>query len=111
MSKKLSNYSENIDVNKEYLQLLKMVIKDNTNKQLIEKYLLFIKSNEEKLQSSFNDYYKTYETESKYYSILLDNTCQKQLFINLLTKIETEKIDEIYKLVQEELSQVRIFNQ
>ena len=49
VEQELSNYSKKTDIKdikKEYLSLLKMVIKDNTNKHLIKKYLQFIESNE-----------------------------------------------------------------
>ena len=38
----LKNYSKKDNVNEEYLELLKLVIKDNTNKKLIKIYLQFI---------------------------------------------------------------------
>ena len=118
----LNNYSKSTYVREEYLQLLKMVIKDNTNKDLIKKYLLFIKSNEKELQAIFNEFYETYEKESQYYSILftqdnsfkIDKTSQKNLFISLLTNILNIKgnnIDTFHKGIQKELDELIIFNQ
>ena len=78
-----------------------MVIKDNTNKHLIKKYLQFIEINEIQLQKYYNDNYETYKDEFKYYSILflqdnkvdnhLNKLFQKELFINLLKQISDKK--------------------
>ena len=101
VEQELNNYSKKNDFKEEYILLLKMVIKDNTNKHLIKKYLQFIESNETQLQKYYNDNYETYKDEFQYYSILflqdnkidnhLNKLFQKELFINLLKQIADEK--------------------
>ena len=120
----LKNYSKKTDVKEEYLALLKMVIKDNTNKELIKIYLKFLESNQTQLQKYYNDNYETYEEESKYYSILflqdnkidnhLNKLFQKELFIQLLKEIvniNKETIDKFTKDIDDKLKKFIIFNQ
>ena len=120
----LKNYSEKTDVKKEYLALLKMVIKDNTNKNLIKIYLQFIKSNEKQLKEYYNDNYEPYKEESEYYSILflqdnkidnhLNKLFQKEAFITLLKEVVNIKkgtIDKFTKDINDKLKKFIIFNQ
>ena len=121
----LKNYSKKDDVNEEYLELLKLVIKDNTNKRLINIYLEFIKLNEEQLQEYYNNNYETYNDEFEYYSILflhdngIDNhfnkLFQKELFHNLLKQIvdKEQKTTDIFN--EEDIDRILknfiVFNQ
>ena len=120
----LKNYSQKTDVKEEYLALLKMIIKDNTNKILIKKYLDFIKPNEAQLQEYFNNNYERYKDEFEYYSILflqdnaidnhLNKLFQKELFIKLLEEIvniKKEIIDEFTNCIDNKIKKFIIFNQ
>ena len=98
--KKLENYEPEKDLEKEYFQLLSLLIQDNTNKDLIEKYLNFLKENERYLVQI--QYRETYKDELDYYKVMftpeeiktkLNETKTKELsekekFIELLKNLE-----------------------
>ena len=80
-----------------YLSIIKMLIKDNTNKELIIEYLNFLKKNEKKITISNNI---SFEEEFNYFKILFKkeelpnynlkkNFSEKENFINLLKEILT----------------------
>ena len=90
----------------DYIQLLKMIIKDNTNKQLIMKYLKYIQKEENNLKLIYNDNYENFQNEYNNYKILFDNkdlnenefqeitVSQKDIFINMIIKIAKLKIND-----------------
>ena len=55
------------DIKEEYIFYLQLLIRDNTNKTLIKKYLNFLNKNQEQLKNSFN--IETYEDEIQYYKV------------------------------------------
>ena len=93
------NYIFDLD----YIQLIKLIIKDNTNKTLIIEYLNYLYKNQENLKLKYKDNIEMYQKEYENYKCLFNNEelkenklkektlSQKQVFINLLEKIR--KID------------------
>ena len=104
-----SNYSKDLEVKKkeveneintnknfDYIQLLKMIIKDNTNKTLVIKYLKFLENNEKQInfdeKESFKDEYEKYKSmftneELKLKELKINSHSQKEIFISLLNDI------------------------
>ena len=58
----IDNNNNKMDIKQKYLYFCKMLIKDNTNKNLLFDYLNFIKSNDEELLIIFNENYEKYES-------------------------------------------------
>jgi len=92
----LKNYHELSSLSEEYFHLLSLLIKDNTNKSLIEKYLIFLKKNEKQLNihnietyKNELDYYKVMFTPDEIKNIFNEEKklCEKDKFINLLTDL------------------------
>ena len=94
----IKDYNPEETIEEEYIQLLSLLIQDNTNKILIKKYLLFLQKNESKLKNLLK--IEAYEEEYNYYSVIF--TCdeiknnfnkikllsEKEKFINLLKEIK-----------------------
>ena len=86
-----------------YISYLKLLLRDNTNKELIKKYLVFLKENKNKIIISSDI---DYNSELKYYIVCLSKSELKQ--IN-----ENKKNSEIDNLIQflNKLYEVRNFFQ
>ena len=92
----LNNYHELSSLSEEYFHLLSLLIKDNTNKRLIEKYLIFLKNNEKKI--NINNI-ETYKNELDYYKVMFTpdeikhifneekKLCEKDIFIDLINNL------------------------
>jgi hypothetical protein len=90
----------------DYMKLLKLIIKDNTNKNLIIKYLKYLEANNNKLKEKYNDNIETFHEEYENYKIMFDNkelkendfeekkSSQKQIFMNLLERIKSLEIKD-----------------
>ena len=63
----INNIDIKPDIKNIYFELLKLLIKDNTNKELIIKYLKFLNNNKEKLHTYFINNIEEYESELAYY--------------------------------------------
>ena len=84
---------------KQYLALVKIMIKDNTNRDVLKKYLLFLKDNYEKLiyiDKNYNDYIESYNDEIKYYQICFT---KKELNENFDYYKEFSEKEKFQKLV------------
>ena len=57
------NENENINISDMYINFIKNIIKDNTNKNLLTKYLIFLKNNEEKLNEIYKEFFETFNDE------------------------------------------------
>ena len=94
----LNNYKLKNTLEKEYFQLISLLIQDNTNKELIKKYLLFLKNNESELMKTL--IIETYKNEYNYYCVLfsceeiknnlkeIKDLSEKEKFIKLLNEIK-----------------------
>lgn len=85
VNKKLNEIDALKDIKEAYFDLLKIIIKDNTNKNLITKYLQFLGKNKKQLDSNFR-YYEKYENELKYYLIIFD-TDEALKTLNIIKKV------------------------
>jgi len=93
---KLINYESKKSLNDEYFQLLSLLIQDNTNKTLIEKYLIFLKENGTQLTKN-NIEIETYIDELDYYKVIFE---PEEIKIKLQEiKISFEK-EEFIKLLE-----------
>ena len=91
---------------KDYIQLLKLIIQDNTNIDLIIEYLKYLKKNEEELKLKYGDNIEYFNEEYENYKIILNNNqlkendfeekiCpQKKVFMDLLERINNLKYNE-----------------
>ena len=109
--------------NEEYFFYLKLLIKDETNIDLLNHYLEFLKINEEYLNEN-NIPHETFNNELKYYSVFFEKAnlikygiqyeSQKIKFINILNdyynSIKNNKLEDL-KQREEKNKERRAFNQ
>ena len=93
-------------LNLDYCQLLKLLIKDNTNNKLIMMYLKYLYNNKKELQLKYKDKFENFQKEYDRYKVLFDDSelrenkfdekgySQKQIFMNLLGKINSLEIKD-----------------
>jgi len=72
----------------EYINYIKLLIRDNTNKTLLIKYLTFLKDNETTLNKITHNF-EAYKDEVEYYKVCFDKKEYKNYFD--LTKEKSEK--------------------
>ena len=108
----------------DYIQLLKLVIKDNTNKDLIIKYLKYLEKNNTDLKLKYGDNFESFQNEKEYYIIFYNNEkikdknnkekycSQKDIFIKLLERINSLEIkdDEIENFNNNNNNNINIIN-
>ena len=84
------NECETVDVDNMYLNFIKNIIKDNTNKNLLEKYLIFLKNNETALSNIYGESFESFNDEIKQFQACFtkDELTKK---INYHSKIHSEK--------------------
>ena len=90
----LKQLDEIFEIQKKYIFLLKLLINDNTNKELVKKYLEFLRDNKEELKKIFIDYFEEFEDELDYNSKVLTVEEKNQLY---KATVESEK-DKFLKL-------------
>ena len=123
----------------DYIQLIKLIIKDNTNKELIIEYLKYLNDNKDNnLSSKYNNNFESFEAEYDNYKVLFDDKylkdqgfkgkdcSQKEIFKNILNKIislniednnmsgdgiENSKLNLFRKEIDEKISKMQLFNQ
>ena len=92
----------NSDIKNKYIEILKLLIRDNTIKGLIEIYLSFIKENEKYLRTEFKNNFEDFKEEKEAYSPFFDEeeffkkfnekkTTQKSMILDILDKIVSLK--------------------
>ena len=74
-------------INEEYIFYLNLLIKDETNPDLLLKYLQFLKNNKEELENK-KLLYENFKDEMNYYSIFFEKKKLHKLF---LSQLESEK--------------------
>ena len=87
------NHEKYDNIGKKYIQLLTLLINDDTNKDLLKEYLNFLKENDAKLISLYNDCYEEFQDELNYYYIFFDTQELKSDF-NLVKKSQKEEFIE-----------------
>ena len=92
VEKALEQYNPRKILKDEYFQLLSLLIKDNTNKVLISKYLTFLKKNESLLKNGIE--IETYCDELNYYNVIFS----PKEFKNELNEIKS--LSEKEKFIQ-----------
>ena len=112
--------------NFDYIQLLKMVIKDNTNKDLIEQYLKMLQKDKVKTiiidfegKEIYDDEYEKYKNmftinELKSYGLKEKAMSQKDDFLNFLQEIlgkQEDDIENFKETIKNELENLQLFNQ
>ena len=97
----MNNYQEDKDIFVNYLNLVKNLIKDNTNTDLLSHYLKFIKQNKTLLSKKYGNTFDDFNIEINQYQALFDQTKFFQVFNYNKTKSEKEKL---YELLNEILS-------
>ena len=110
------------NLNVTYKDFIKLLIKDNTNKDLIIKYLKFLKENENKID---NQFIVKFEDEYNYYKIMFEkdelvmnkfdskNFSEKELFIDFLKSILIIDINhsDLFDNIEKTLKTTQLFNQ
>ena len=110
------------NLNSTYKDFIKMLIKDNTNKGLITKYLKFLKANENKIDYQ---YIVKFEDEYNYYRVMFEKDelqmsefdskdfSENELFINFLNSILKIDINhsDFFENVEKTLKNIQLFNQ
>ena len=102
--KELEDFKEEGPLSEQYIQLIKILIKDNVNKDILTKYLQFLQNNEKELTKIDN--VEFYDKEIEYYKVcfskdeLMDKfkySTEKNEqfeFLSLLNEITQQKITE-----------------
>ena len=119
-----------IDKNKfdklNYIEILTLIIKDNTNKDLITYYLKYLEKNEKKLSLEYINELETFKSEYESYSIMFEKEelklrgltekplCEKDNFLELLndiTKFDIKNNGELKNKVTTKIKKLNLFNQ
>ena len=91
-----NHVEKNNEIEKNYFEYLKLLIKDNTNKELLIKYLHFLEKNNKNIKYK---YFEDFQKEYNYYIIAFTNEellknnfkgnkiSERELFFELLNKI------------------------
>ena len=101
----LKDFKEEGSLYEQYIQLIKILIKDNVSEDIVEKYLSFLKQNNGQLKGYHN--IEPYNKEIKYYSVCFTpeqlshkfdyydkKEDEKTQFVSLLNEIVEKTIDE-----------------
>ena len=97
------------DIYEEYIYYIKLIIRDNTNKKLLKKYLHFLEKNETKLEEKIPNLDK-YENEVEFYKVCFDKE-EYKVFKRTLTKDKSEKEKLIEFLTKFKNSDIEQFKQ
>ena len=125
LSRKRKEVNESFDQNKNYgyKELIKMLIKDNTNKNLVAKYLNYLNDNNDQKEIqekiNFENEYESYKImfnkeELESYKLKNKLYSQKEEFINTLKdimKLESKDYDIFDEKVKKKLERLQLFNQ
>ena len=117
-----------LDEKEHYINLIKLLIRDNTNSYLVEEYLKFIKEHGENIKKMFPDNYEEYKNELNFYykylrkesaiSIMNENKLNEKInLINILDTIaglpddNVNKFKETIYKFKDECESMLFFNQ
>ena len=109
----MDNYKEEKSLENEYFHLISLLIQDNTNKDLVKKYLLFLKEYEKSIKIKNKE---TYKDELNFYKVMFEpqevkvyfleekDFSERNEFINLineLSNITKENYENLKKGIDE----------
>ena len=97
--KLLSDFNEKVPLYEQYIQIIKMLINDNVNKEILEKYLRFLNENYKHLMK--NENIESDKQETKYYSVCFTPQELKDKFGYLKEKDEKVEFLELLKEISE----------
>ena len=83
-------------IKEEYIFYLNLLIQDETNIELLEKYLIFLKKNEDFLEKE-NIQHEKFHNELKYYSVFFEKDKLKHLFSEYEFESEKTKLIKLIK--------------
>ena len=89
----VNNFKIDEDINLMYLNFIKNIIKDNTNKNLLKKYLKFLSKNKTKLEEKFSDNFESFNNEIKQFESCFELSELKELGHNKINS-EIEKLND-----------------
>ena len=90
-------FNENENIENVYLNYIKYIIKDNTNKTLLIKYLKFLKNNNNKLFEQFKTKFENFDDEINQYQGCLSQTILKNELKYFKKESEQEKLLKFLK--------------
>ena len=98
----IKKYDNIKSVDEKYIHLLKLLVNDNTNKEVVEKYLDLLKNkkNVEELKKIHKDKFENFEDELKYYSKIFTKEEIKSKF-DLEIKSQKEEFYEFLKSISD----------
>ena len=88
------------DIRKKYILFLTLLVNDNTNIKLLEKYLTFLEDNNSALEDIFKKNYENFEKELDYFSKALTNELNEKFYKK---KVESQK-SQFLKLIDKILN-------
>ena len=121
----LNENQEFNNIVEEYIYYIKLILRDNTNEKLLEKYLIFLKKNESELQKTFPNlddfpnevgFYKVFFNKDDYYKIfqLQKEKSEKEELIDFLTQFKNcSNLQQFKKLIStiKTMNEYSYFNQ
>ena len=116
----IKKYNNQDSINDQYIYLLKLIIQDNTNKDLLKLYLNFLKQNKgflakeyksvENFECEYSKYKVAFTPEEIRENFQLEKISEKEEFFNFLEKIKSENdFDKIIDNIKD--IELGIFNQ
>ena len=100
VEKDINEFNKIEDIRQKYIFLLTLLVNDNTNKDLLEKYLFFLKEKNTELNDIFKKNYEIFEKELDYYSKALTIELNEKLYGK---KVKSQK-SEFLQLIDDILS-------
>ena len=103
--KEFLNINKKIGIKEKYLSYIKILIKDNTEKEIIQNYLIFLKQNQSELQKIKYLEIELYESELEDYKVMFT---QKELskFNEKKDKSEKEELIDFLKELREHYNKI-----
>ena len=109
VSDNIDNFNEEENINKVYINYIKYLIKDNTNKVLLKKYLKFLKEKELQLRLIYGeDNFESYNSEINQYQACFDQSELKNELKYEKPKSEREKLLDFLKDLSQKKSENEI---
>ena len=98
--KKINSLEFSKDKYKDYIEILKLLILDNTNKEILEKYIIFLKENNELFKKDNLKDMPNYENEIECYKICFSvEECEKYFGKGIKNKSEKENLKNFLKFI------------
>lgn len=95
VERNIKNVNDIKDIKDKYIEILKLLIRDNTNKDLINIYLSFIQENEKVLKIEFENYFEGFNDEKEIYGAFFDEDEFQRRFNTKKINFEKQNVLEI----------------